>query len=297
MEHVRAVPEHPAMPARPWYYPESLKPAHSGSSSPRMPPCPSMRRSRTAAAAQDPAGWRHAAKAYARVAALETEIAAMARENDDTVRWVRAQQAQRDRRALWGYHTDVLADDAGGADWWGARRRRPAAAACQVEMDWAIQEELRRLQAQRRETARCRAAYERRKAVEEERERQRRMRREGQREAAEAAAWDHYEARWNELLAGDETGPLTFDAVPWPLVAQPQGLEDIRPARITIFVLSSRHSHGQTMKDRVRAALRRWHPDRFGRILSRVVEEDKHKVEEGAGIVVRCLNELLERSG
>lgn len=50
------------------------------------------------------------------------------------------------------------------------------------------------------------------------------------------------------------------------------------------------------MKDRVRSALRRWHPDRFGRILAKVRDEDKARVEEGVGLVVRCLNDLLERA-
>ncbi|KAI0812362.1 hypothetical protein BC629DRAFT_1472366 [Irpex lacteus] len=64
-----------------------------------------------------------------------------------------------------------------------------------------------------------------------------------------------------------------------------------------MFILSSQHSEGLSMKDRVKSALRRWHPDRFGRILARVSDEDKGKVEEGAGIVARCLSNLLERAG
>ncbi|KIP08467.1 hypothetical protein PHLGIDRAFT_18913 [Phlebiopsis gigantea 11061_1 CR5-6] len=84
--------------------------------------------------------------------------------------------------------------------------------------------------------------------------------------------------------------------VPWPLLSEPRSVEEIRSARVTMFVLSPHHSQGQTTKDRVRSALRRWHPDRFGRILARVKEEDRPQVEVGVGIVVRCLNDLLERA-
>ena len=117
------------------------------------------------------------------------------------------------------------------------------------------------------------------------------------REEEERAAWDRYESRWNELLSSEASSePLTFESIPWPLTSPPRNVEELRPARITVFILSSQHSRGQSMKDRVRHALRRWHPDRFGRILARVREEDRAMVEEGVGIVARCLNGLLERT-
>ncbi|KAI0000377.1 hypothetical protein BJV77DRAFT_958884 [Russula vinacea] len=71
--------------------------------------------------------------------------------------------------------------------------------------------------------------------------------------------------------------------------------ELLGPEAIREFLLSPAHSPDVVAKDRIRAALRRWHPDKFARVLSQVVESDKDAVAEGVGIVVRCLNEMLER--
>lgn len=107
-----------------------------------------------------------------------------------------------------------------------------------------------------------------------------------------------YEDRWNHITVGAGISEhLTFQTMPWPMFSSPRALDDIRPAEIAMFLLSSQHSHDQSVKDRVRSALRRWHPDRFGRLLDRVREEDKASVAEGAGVVARCLSNLLERSG
>ena len=49
-------------------------------------------------------------------------------------------------------------------------------------------------------------------------------------------------------------------------------------------------------KDRIKEHLRRWHPDRFeSKVLPRVIESEKEKVKQGAGNVVRCLNDLLRK--
>ena len=240
---------------------------------------------------------------------MEQEIAEMVRKNEETVRWIHMQQEKdRRERAMFdmlgvdeqGFYGDVMDDLIEEEIAYTIRRRRTEKSQYQQEMDSAIREELRRLQAQRNETDKCRAAYERRKAVEDERERQRVRRREKERiqkDTAEREAWEGYEAAWAKLASNESSSePLSFEAIPWPLLSTPKGVDDIRPARITMFVLSPQHSRGQTTKDRVRAALRRWHPDRFGRILARVKEEDRTRVEEGVGIVARCLNDLLERA-
>ncbi|PCH43520.1 hypothetical protein WOLCODRAFT_33841, partial [Wolfiporia cocos MD-104 SS10] len=88
---------------------------------------------------------------------------------------------------------------------------------------------------------------------------------------------------------------LTFGAIPWPMFSTPLMVEDITPARVAMFILSPMHSEAQSRKDKIRAALKRWHPDRFGRLLVRVEEHDRESVTEGVGVVVRCLNNLLAR--
>ena len=89
-------------------------------------------------------------------------------------------------------------------------------------------------------------------------------------------------------------GTLGFRDIPWPTFAQPTALEDLSPAKVAMFVLSPLHP-GETRREKVRNALRRWHPDRFGRLASRIEEGEKEAIEEGVGIVARCLNDLLER--
>ncbi|KAI0298631.1 hypothetical protein BC826DRAFT_887994, partial [Russula brevipes] len=86
---------------------------------------------------------------------------------------------------------------------------------------------------------------------------------------------------------------LRFKSVPWPTIVPPRNVADITPAAISKFIFSSAHSEGMSRKERIKNALRRWHPDRFGRVLSRVDEKDKGAVERGVGVVARCLNELL----
>lgn len=275
--------------------------------------CPfSSRRSRTSSS-QDPTRarkesepWWHMAKTYAWV--MEQEIADMTRKNEETVQWIRRQQ-DRDRRertmfpTLNGYYARMMDELDEAEDRHRQIREeqlRRQGAPLHRGADHAVQEELRRLQARRKQTERCRAAYSRRKALEEERERER-LKREtskAQRAESERSRWREYEDRWNHITVGAGISEhLTFQAMPWPMFSSPRALDDIRPAEIAMFLLSSQHSHDQSVKDRVRSALRRWHPDRFGRLLDRVREEDKASVAEGAGVVARCLSNLLERSG
>jgi len=60
-----------------------------------------------------------------------------------------------------------------------------------------------------------------------------------------------------------------------------------------LWVEQSQLQEEMVQKERIKSALRRWHPDRFGRVLGRVDEKDKEAVERGVGIVARCLNDLL----
>ena len=106
--------------------------------------------------------------------------------------------------------------------------------------------------------------------------------------------WKSYERRWT-TIAGDHGGgsPLRFKSIPWPTTVPPRNVADITPAAIAKFIFSPAHSEGMGRKERIKCALRRWHPDRFGRVLGRVDERDKEAVERGVGIVARCLNDLL----
>jgi hypothetical protein len=126
-------------------------------------------------------------------------------------------------------------------------------------------------------------------------------------------SWNRYEEGWKALsnpspaqqsglAEGSDNGQqqetsrhLAFEDIPWPLTVPPSSVEDITPEVIAGFLLSPAHSRAIGIKERLRSAQLRWHPDRFRRLLPRVDESDKAAVEEGAGIVARCLNELMER--
>jgi len=150
-----------------------------------------------------------------------------------------------------------------------------------------------------------------------------------------ASAWCSYEAHWGLLSQSQSqrqqqqlgAASLTFERIPWPvtdwdwdldsdvIISPLDGImttttkttttkkkmrrrildELLRPEAIREFLLSPAHSPDVSPKDRIRAALRRWHPDKFARVLSLVAESDRDTVAEGGGIVVRCLNEMLER--
>jgi len=66
---------------------------------------------------------------------------------------------------------------------------------------------------------------------------------------------------------------------------------------ISAYVMSNyAPDANKSPKDRIKDQLKRWHPDKFEtRILHRVVEEEREKVKTGAGVVVRGLNEMLNK--
>jgi len=172
-----------------------------------------------------------------------------------------------------------------------------------IDAERVVQEELRRLRQARMETERCRMAYEKRKAETEAKEQRRREREreraKASRNEADKRIWREYEARWAAISSATTTSQdqeqFTFHSIPWPMFTTPRTVEDISPARVAMFVLSPLHSEGQSNKERVKSALRRWHPDRFGRLLARIDERDRQSVEEGVGTVARCLSNLLDR--
>lgn len=182
------------------------------------------------------------------------------------------------------------------ADIWMRREAETRRAAIEREKEKAraIEKDIRRIQArvqQKKEKERQRLAEERSQAIEAQKVRAKQER--ARANVASMEVWRMYEAQWANIASDSE--PCTFRTIPWPLVSHPSSPKDIIPAGITAFLLSPLHSQDQTRKDRIRAALLRWHPDRFRKYLVKVVEEDREAVEEGAGIVVRCLNELSER--
>lgn len=104
-----------------------------------------------------------------------------------------------------------------------------------------------------------------------------------------------HETQWSRLTTLEE---LTWDSFPWPMLKKPVSSEEITPAAVSAYVLSPHYpDKAKSDKDRIKEYIRRWHPDRFEtKYLVRVLADDRERVKEGAGTVVRNLNDLLTRT-
>ncbi|KAJ3527301.1 hypothetical protein NMY22_g9840 [Coprinellus aureogranulatus] len=90
---------------------------------------------------------------------------------------------------------------------------------------------------------------------------------------------------------------LRWSDIPWPMNKPPFIPEDITTAAIKSYLISQQPiDKSRSQKDLIKDCIKRWHPDKFEtKILTRVVEEEREMVKEGAGSVMRSLNELLAR--
>jgi hypothetical protein len=135
---------------------------------------------------------------------------------------------------------------------------------------------------------------------------QRRREKRSRERRAKQNARDDYEKRWDTLLTTcDAAGQsLTFQDIPWPCNAayappsagQSFSLDDLTVDSITEFLFNSAIKPTETTQEikAIRESLLRFHPDKFeGRVIGRVSETERAIVQEGVGIVVRVLNELL----
>ncbi|TCD71640.1 hypothetical protein EIP91_007387 [Steccherinum ochraceum] len=236
------------------------------------------------------------AQTYAWV--LEQEIAEMSRKNEETVRWILEQQEREARErtafAMLGLESryremmEQLVDDFEDlADHLKEQEayRRQKAMRWHREMEKVALEEMRRRQTWRQESDSYRTGFDRRSVQEAERERERRehdrQRAKAMHDDAEKEGWRRYEEGWTALSPSAEPSDvlLTFKSIPWPMFAHPSSAEDITASRVAMFFLSPNHSEGQTRKERIKNALRRWHPDRFGRVLLKVAEDERKAVE------------------
>ncbi|KAF8263493.1 hypothetical protein EI94DRAFT_1740687 [Lactarius quietus] len=261
-----------------------------------------------------PNSWKprmHATPAYTWI--VERELAALAKDISETRRWAVEQQAHFGLLPTTkvGAGPSTLPPRTRTAE---KRRRDPDPTAGGRELDeemaWlrerlraaqrhaeriALQEEFNKMEARWRKEERSSREEERR-----QRRRQEYHRAGGQREREadrrrQAEAWKAYESHWATIATGNDNSPLRFRSVPWPMTLPPRSEREVTSEAVAKFILSHAHSEGVSRKDRIKSALRRWHPDRFGRILNRVDVKDRAAVERGVGTVVRCLNDLLAR--
>lgn len=248
--------------------------------------------------------WQHMTQTYTWV--VEQEYVTSGKPGRKTEQWVTEQQVflataghERPRRTssvrreVWDHMVRAYEVE---ADRWMRYQEKARRQALEREQEKVrlMQEEIRRNELrmrQKKEAEKRRLAEEKARAHAEYFERERRVQARAERAVVEA--WSKYEDRWTSLSAS--TSPLTFATMPWPMVSAPANLEAITPTAIVLFLLSPLHSQGQSRKERIRNAQLRWHPDRFRRFIGRVVNEDRAAVEEGVGIIARCLNDLMAR--
>ncbi|KAF9652989.1 hypothetical protein BDM02DRAFT_2412538 [Thelephora ganbajun] len=205
----------------------------------------------------------------------EHQIEEMVRQNLETVEWVLRQQqrfvADQVSHALDDMYRGFEADM--DTESWLAQARETSARRARRK----AQREAETTQLLQRE------AEKRRK---EQEEKHRKVK-------AVVKAWKEYEERWARI-SGNTEEQLSFAMIPWPAITRPTDITGITKDNVRGFLLSHYHSKGVSNRDRIRAALKLWHPDKFRRTLDRVEEKDKARVEEAAGVVARYLNGLME---
>ncbi|KAG8964230.1 hypothetical protein FRC03_002060 [Tulasnella sp. 419] len=110
--------------------------------------------------------------------------------------------------------------------------------------------------------------------------------------------WEEYEKAWDNLTHSKPgIQPLyTFKTFPWPVEPPPSVPSEIKAENISAFLLSRRHSGSKSQRERLHSALLKWHPDRASRWVHLVVESERDDVEKGAAVVIRCLNQLMEKA-
>ncbi|KAG6831317.1 hypothetical protein H0H87_005676 [Tephrocybe sp. NHM501043] len=113
-----------------------------------------------------------------------------------------------------------------------------------------------------------------------------------------ASTLERHERQWTALLSTTSAN-LRWESIPWPMFNSPKYPDDITIAAVAAYMespLLPEKEKAKLPKDRIKEQIRKWHPDRFEtKCLPRVVEEEREKVKEGTGTVIRSLNELLMR--
>jgi len=164
----------------------------------------------------------------------------------------------------------------------------------EAEMDTESWLEQAREQSARRARRKARREAEMAKLLQREAEKRKKEHDEKHRKAKSVVkAWKAYEEGWARISGGTEER-LSFATMPWPTVKKPTDSAGITKDNVREFLLSHHHSKVVSNRDRIRTALKLWHPDKFKRTLDRVEDKDRALVEETAGAVARCLNGLLE---
>ncbi|KAF8601583.1 hypothetical protein BDV93DRAFT_445625 [Ceratobasidium sp. AG-I] len=119
------------------------------------------------------------------------------------------------------------------------------------------------------------------------------------RKSQAAERWAAYSAQWECILSLPRNIPeqdlLTTRHLALPvLVVTPfTGTSGISKSELEAFFLSDAHSQGKTRKERVRAALLTWHPDKCEKWICKFREDRRPIIRELVGVIARCLTEMM----
>ncbi|KAA1472663.1 hypothetical protein DENSPDRAFT_778799 [Dentipellis sp. KUC8613] len=103
---------------------------------------------------------------------------------------------------------------------------------------------------------------------------------------------------YDTLWAYISGSSLKFNMIGWPIAIGAEGPEELTHSAIQSFVLDSRYAEGKTDRERLREAIKMWHPDKFNqRLAGRIDEEDRIMVKDGVDAVSQVLNNLLTTPG
>ncbi|CCL99396.1 uncharacterized protein FIBRA_01414 [Fibroporia radiculosa] len=107
--------------------------------------------------------------------------------------------------------------------------------------------------------------------------------------------FEEHEGCWSRIPTMDV---LSWYSFPWPVLKIPKGPEDFSLAAIDAYILSPHHPKDKTKspKDRIKENIRKWHPDKFNvQYLSKVRDDERDRVKEGAEAVAGFLGDMLRR--
>jgi hypothetical protein len=106
-----------------------------------------------------------------------------------------------------------------------------------------------------------------------------------------------YDNKWEALKneIGERQDSIHFVQMPWPVLAHITHPDQITYAAVEEFLFHPLYT-AKSPKERLRAEVLRWHPDKFdAKILSRVQVEQFDMVREASGLVARILMQMMKK--
>ncbi|KAF9226418.1 hypothetical protein BS17DRAFT_548692 [Gyrodon lividus] len=145
---------------------------------------------------------------------------------------------------------------------------------------------------------------ERERIAQEERERQARLLAEQARRAAQVNPPDEnivqqfttYEAKWDELRNNNSLPPINVSELPWPVLGGISSPEQVTYQTVLSFIFYPYRPfvEGKSARDKVKAEVLRFHPDKFNtRVVPKVQPCQQAVAQEIAGAVTRILTRIM----